>query len=60
MSNKQGSITFISIMTILCGAVGLAVAVLVAAAQRPLFCLIRRKQRRLMPRRQGYRVGDVM
>ncbi len=36
MSNKQGSITFISIMTILCGAVGLAVAVLVAGAAATL------------------------
>jgi hypothetical protein len=34
--NKQGSITFISMMTILCGAVGLAVAVLVAGAAATL------------------------
>jgi hypothetical protein len=34
--NKQGSITFISMMTILCGAVSLAVAVLVAGAAATL------------------------
>jgi hypothetical protein len=29
-------------------------------AQRPLFCLVRRKQRRLMLHGRGYLVGDVM
>jgi hypothetical protein len=36
MSNKQGSITFIPIMTILYGAVGVAVAALVAGAAATL------------------------
>jgi hypothetical protein len=59
MSTKQGLVTLIPIKTFLCGAVGGAVAVLVAGAAA-LFCLVRRKQRRLMPRRRCYRVGDVM
>jgi hypothetical protein len=36
MSNKRGSITLIPIMTIMCGAVGVAVAVLVAGAAATL------------------------